>query len=193
MNCPAEIARPGLLQRMKWWLSSVKYWLRNRLTQKALNLIVWLQNDCNYAAHCRREVPEWFEDEGPNKWIADGTVELLAVLAHHGHSGGSIGFAVNFFSKMARFEPWGPLTGEDSEWTLLDYSDDPKWQNKRASHVFKDAGGRAYDIQGRVFREPNGVTFTRGGRGPDSSAVYIEFPYTPTTEYVDVDTAGDRQ
>lgn len=173
--------RPSLRHRLKYKIQDAKYSVRNWFTQKALNVVVWLNRDSNYIKHTRREVPDWFNDEGPNRWIADGTVELLAVLHHQGHSGGSIGFALNFFKTMARFEPWGPLTGEDSEWNLLDYCEDTQYQNIRCSHVFKGADGRAYDIQGKVFTEPDGCSFTS-----KDSRVYVEFPYTPTTEYVDV-------
>jgi len=186
MNCTAEVARPSFFSRMRWKLQSGKYWLRSLLTQKALNLIVWLNGDSNYIAHCRREVPEWFEDDGPNRWIADGTVELLAVLSHHGHSGGSIGFGLDFFAKMGRFKPWGPLTGAESEWVEL-CGEDGIQQNIRASHVFRRADGSAYDINGRVFREPDGMAFTSG-----DSVVEIEFPYTPAVEYVDVPKRGEE-
>ena len=153
----------------------VKSWL----TQMALNLVVWLNKDSNYIKHARREVPSWFADEGPNRWIADGTVELLAVLSHQGHSGSSIGFALGFFTAMARFKPWGPLTGEEEEWGE---PIDGTRQNKRCSHVFLGADGRAYDIDGRVFREPDGSCFTS-----IDSRVPVIFPYTPKAEYVDVE------
>ena len=154
----------------------IKQWA----TQKAIDFVVRMNRDSNYISHTKREVPEWFSEEGPNRWMADGTVELLAVLSHQGHSGGSIGFAIEFFSKMARFKPWGPLTGADSEWAQP-YCDDGTQQNIRCSHVFRDADGKAYDINGRIFREPSGSCYT--GKG---SRVYIEFPYTPKSEYVDV-------
>lgn len=54
-------------------------------------------------------------------------------------------------------------------------------QNKRCSHVFKDKDGNAYDIDGKVFREPDGCCFTS-----KDSFVPVTFPYTPKTEYVDV-------
>ena len=156
--------------RMKAWLS-----------KKAINLVVWLNRDSNYIKHTRREVPEWFSEEGPNRWMAEGTVELLAVLSTQGHSGGSQGFALQFFSAMAQFKPWGPLTGEESEWgEPLD--EEGTQQNKRCSHVFRDAKGQAYDIDGKVFREKSGACYTN-----KKSRVYIRvFPYTPKTEYVDV-------
>ena len=163
---------------IRYKLLSVRYWLRHRITQKALDLIVWLNRGSNYISHTRREVPAWFREEGPNRWMADGTVELLAVLSHQGHSGGSIGFAVKFFSAMARFEPWGPLTGADSEWNDVG---EGTWQNKRCSHVFMDADGRAYDSQGKVFKDLDGSCYTN-----KDSRVFIKFPYTPAVEYVSV-------
>ena len=154
--------------------------LRSWATQRALDLVVWLNRDSNYISHTKREVPEWFKDEGPNRWIADGTVELLAVLSHQGHSGSSIGFALQFFSAMARFKPWGPLTGAESEWAEP-YDDEGTQQNRRCGHVFRGTDGRAYDSTGKVFREPDGSCYTNR-----DSRVFIEFPYTPKTEYVDV-------
>lgn len=167
--------------RFRWsrWKSN----LSHKLTQRALDLVVYLNRDSNYIKHTKREVPEWFAEEGPNRWIADGTVELLAVLSHQGHSGGSIGFAIGFFKAMANFEPWGPLTGAESEWTDA-FSLDGTLQNIRCSHVFKDKDGQAYDIEGRIFRDPSGSCYTNY-----DSRVPVTFPYTPKREYVDVEEA----
>lgn len=103
--------------------------------------------------------------------------ELVLLFSTHGHSGFSAPWAVGCLEKLLRFEPLRPLTGEDSEWTEVT---DGYWQNKRCSRVFKGSDGRAYDIGGRVFRDSLGC-YTNG-----NSRVYITFPYTPTTEYVDV-------
>ncbi|MCR4340872.1 MAG: hypothetical protein NUW01_13410 [Gemmatimonadaceae bacterium] len=156
--------------------------MRSWITQRALDLIVWLNRDSNYIAHTRREVPKWFTEDGPNRWMADGTVELLAVLSHQGHSGSSIGFALEFFKTMARFKPWGPLTGEDSEWAEP-FDGEGTQQNLRCGHVFKDANGNAYDGEGRVFTDKDGCSFTNR-----DSRVPVTFPYTPKTEYVKVDS-----
>jgi hypothetical protein len=149
-----------------------------------LDLIVWLQRDSNYLTHFKREVPSWFHETGPNRWMADSTVQLLAVLAHQGHSGSSIGFAVEVFAAMARFQPWGPLTGADEEWGEVFDLVEGTQQNRRCSRVFRGGDGRAYDIEGRVFREPGGACYTSG-----DSRVFIDFPYRPTTEYVAVAAA----
>jgi hypothetical protein len=86
--------------------------------------------------------------------------------------------AISLFEKVARFEPLTPLTGDDDEWMEVG---DGMFQNIRCSHVFKNKDG-AYDIDGRIFREPNGSCYTNG-----KSRVPVTFPYTPSREYVDVE------
>jgi len=158
----------------------MKYKVKNFITQMCLNIIVWLQSDSNYISHVKREVPKWFQEEGPDRWMADGTVELLAVLSHQGHSGGSIGFALNFFKTMANFKPWGDLTGEDSEWMEVG---DGEFQNIRCSHVFKNNVG-AYNINGKLFHDGDHSYYTsRDSRTP------VEFPYT-IPESIIVDTTA---
>lgn len=114
-------------------------------------------------------------------------LRMVRTFAREGHSGFSAGYAVNILQKLLRYQPLGPLTGDDAEWTdVSDMSGEPMWQNNRCSHVFKGEDGRAYDINGRVFIEPEGCSYT--GRG---SRVFVEFPYTPNTEYVNVDVDGE--
>lgn len=120
------------------------------------------------------------KEDGPNKWIAENILELIEVFSKQGHSGSSAMYAIDVFAKLANYKPLGPLTGEDSEWFDHGYC----MQNKRCSHVFKQANrfdGQAYDLNGKVFREPNGATYT----GTDSMTPIV-FPYTPTTVFVDV-------
>lgn len=119
------------------------------------------------------------QEDDPNKWIQENVIELLTVFSEQGHSGTSAPYCVNMFKKLALFEPLGPLTGADWEWH--EYADG-HFQNIRCSHVFKDSrDGRAYDSEGRIFREPSGSCYMNR-----DSRVYIEFPYSPTREYVDV-------
>ena len=117
-------------------------------------------------------------EDDPNKWIQENVMELLNVFAKQGHSGSSAPFCVGYFKKLALFEPLSPLQGTDDEWVEISEN---TWQNKRASNVFKDGKGRAYDINGKVFREPNGSCYT-----DKDSNVDVNFPYVPKTEYIDV-------
>jgi hypothetical protein len=117
------------------------------------------------------------KEEDPNKWICENVLELLEVFSAQGHSGSSAPYCISMFEKLASFEPLCPLTGEDGEWSEVS---DGVYQNKRCSHVFKE-NGQAHDIEGRIFRDPDGSCFTnRDSRTP------VTFPYTPKREYVDV-------
>jgi hypothetical protein len=121
-----------------------------------------------------------FEDEMQED-ICKHVLELLKVFSDEGHSGSTAPYTVNMFKKLAMFEPIVPLTGEDWEW----HEPSPGvFQNIRCSRVFKQAdrfNGQAYDIEGRVFREPTGACYTGA-----ESCVPVTFPYTPKTEYVNV-------
>lgn len=141
----------------------------------------------NLVKHAQEEfrAAGWCDESGAfndamQQAICTHVLKLLEVFSEEGHSGTSAPYAVGLFKKLAMFEPIAPLTGEEWEWTEP-YSDDGTQQNKRCSHVFRRADGTAYDMYGRIFREPNGATFTS-----IDSRVDVEFPYTPKREYVDV-------
>jgi len=108
-------------------------------------------------------------EESPNKWIAENLFELIEVFAKQGHSGSSASYCIDIFKKLASYEPLCPVTGEDGEWACVAEQNGgtPLWQNNRCSHVFKDEDG-AYDIEGKIFREPDGCCYTnnksRGSR-----------------------------
>lgn len=149
----------------------------------------------SYKEHAMTEfrAAGWVDEDGKfcdemQSLICNDVMELLEVFSAHGHSGSSAPYAINMFTKLAKFEPLVPLTGEDWEWNDVSEigSGDPHWQNKRCSHVFKDNDGNAYDINGKVFWEWSGTKedpykahYTcRESRTP------VTFPYVPKTEYV---------
>jgi hypothetical protein len=113
--------------------------------------------------------------------------EVLMVFSIQGHSGTSADYAIRALQKLLRFEPLTTLTGEPSEWVEVGTG---VFQNRRYGCVFKQPDrfdGQAYNIEGRVFREPNGNCYTSR-----DSRVLITFPYWPTTEYVDVEPEDDQ-
>lgn len=133
-------------------------------------------------AHAERELGPMPVEEGPDKWTYENVLELLRVFSAQGHSGFSASHCIGLFRKLANYEPIRPLTGESDEWQEVGPG---VFQNLRYSHVFKRADrfdGQAYDISGRVFRCSDGVCYTS-----KDSSVPIIFPYTPVTEYVDVE------
>lgn len=122
-------------------------------------------------------------EDGPDKWIQENVLELLSVFSAQCHSRSSAPFCIQLFEKLARFDPLCPLTGREGEWVKVTSW---LWQNIRCSHVFKEADGQAYDINGKIFREPNGCCYIS-----KDSRVYITFPYTPVSVYVDVPADAD--
>lgn len=126
-----------------------------------------------------------FDDE-MQEAICNHVLKLLEVFADEGHSGSSAPYAVNVFKTLAMFEPLVPLTGEDWEWNEVH---DGVFQNKRCSHVFKQADrfdGQAYDIDGIIFYDwytNNNGEKIKSYFTSKESCVPITFPYTPTKEY----------
>lgn len=113
----------------------------------------------------------------PDTRIVEDLFELLDVFSTQWHSGASAEACVRMFEKLATYKPLSPLTGADNEWVEVSVG---LWQNLRCSHVYKKYD-QAYDIHGKVFRDKDGYSYTN-----ENSRVYITFPYTPTTQYVDV-------
>ena len=188
----AETRRYGLFDKLHKKRKDITYKFKYFLFRKALSLLATTTKNSNSVSHAKREfvaigydVPD--DEEGPNKWMVENVLELLVVFSAQGHSGFSAPYCIDAFKKLASFEPLSPLTGNDDEWGETYTSNDRFiYQNKRCSHVFKEENGKAYDINGKTFRDPDRCYYTDSG-----SSVDIEFPYTPKTEYIDVDKEGN--
>jgi len=169
-------------QRSRFSLSLPPF--REILARRLVALGFAILPDSNLVSFARRELELaglFSRDSDYDGMLAEAAIALLKTFSLEGHSGFSAGLAISLFEKTSRFQPLTPLTGEDSEWTLLDYDERMTAQNKRCFSVFRRADGTAYDINGKVFREPSGTCFTSS-----ASVVEVTFPYTPQTEYVDV-------
>ena len=137
--------------------------------------------DGNGVAYVQDEVAYMRDGEPMNEMMADHLVDMARVFSAEGHSGFSASYALSCLKSLLNFEPLRPLTGEESEWSEPLGREDGTRQNKRCGRVFMDENGFAYDIDGVVFRDPDGGCWT--GR---FSRVKVEFPYRPKTVYVDV-------
>jgi hypothetical protein len=147
----------------------------------------------------------WLTDDGYTDGMQEAMckhiLKLLDIFADEGHSGSSAPYAIGLFSRLAKFKPIAPLTGADDEWTDISaYGDDPRYQNKRLSSVFKDADGECYNIDGKVFWEWC-MPYEEGGEPYKSyyssreSRVPVTFPYNvpDKPEYVYRQPAADPQ
>lgn len=153
----------------------------------------------NYRLHALNEfrAAGWIDGHGiycdeMQEAICEHVLRLLRVFAREEHSGSSAPYAIDVFSKLAKFEPITPLTGEDWEWVEVGVG---MYQNKRCSSVFKQSDrldGQAYYIDGKVFwswykSKEDGTVF-KSHYTSSESRVTVTFPYTPKTEYVFVPT-----
>jgi len=149
----------------------------------------------NLRAHTINEfkAAKWLDESGKycddmQEALCTHILMLLEVFSAEGHSGTTAPYTINLFSKLAKFDPIVPLTGEDWEWVEVS---EGLHQNKRCSAVFKQADrfdGQPYYIDGKVFWEwyksdEDGRMSKSYFTGKDSQ-VPITFPYTPKTEYV---------
>lgn len=132
----------------------------------------------NTYAHALLEFECVYSDDEMQVAMLQCVLELLEKFHEQGHSGMSSMYALGVFSKLAKFEPLGPLTGADEEWVYLGYDENMTHQNKRCPHVFKGEKG-AYDSSYYIFVDPDG-----SGYNNSESRKYIEFPYTPERVYV---------
>jgi hypothetical protein len=163
----------------------------------------------NYKFHAENEfrAAGWVDENGKFKdemqeAICNHVLALLNVFSDEGHSGSSAPYTINLFSKLAKFEPLAPLTGEDWEWNVI--NDDRTngvavYQNRRFSAVFKQSDrfdGKPYWLDGKVLWEwsshpdiDDGEPFKNYYTSADSR-VTIEFPWTKPerSEYVFVPT-----
>jgi len=104
-------------------------------------------------------------------------LELIKLFSGQGHSGGSAILCLDIFNRLAHYKILTPLTGKDDEWCEVEVG---IFQNKRCLHVFKE-DDVAYDINGLIFVEKNGATYTN-----INSRTKVTFPYTPSSKYVNV-------
>ena len=137
----------------------------------------------------------WVDENGEycdemQQAICECVLKLLEVFSDEGHSGSTAPYAIDLFKTLASFKPIVPLTGEDWEWNdVSGFGGDMRYQNKRCSHVFKDDDGRAYNSEGVVYWEyymdEDGKKCRRHFTWTSKdSRVYIEFPYTPKTDFI---------
>ena len=147
----------------------------------------------NYKSHAMLEFSAagWIDEDGKFKdemqgMICNHVLKLLEVFNDEGHSGSSAPYAIDLFSKLAKFDPIVPLTGEAWEWVEVG---DGFWQNIRCSAVFKSADrfdGKPYYLDAVVFWEwvlDSDGRPSRAYFGSQDSIQPIEFPYTPKTVY----------
>lgn len=119
------------------------------------------------------------EGEGMHPEIYADLAAMCDALEEQKHDAahpGSARLLVKFLARVVDGIPFGPLSGDDAEWMSIKGHDDYVFQNVRCPRIFKDADGRAWDIQGVI------VDF--GNAQFQAQPKEIAFPYIPATEVV---------
>lgn len=134
------------------------------------------------------------ETDSMNGEMRKHILHMVEEFSKAGHSGFSSSYAIGVLSKLLKYEPLCPLTGDDDEWVnVAEDNGYPLYQNKRASRVFKN-NGMSHDIDGIVFWEwcvpEEGEPFKSYFTNKDSRTT-VTFPYTPVTEYREADPNRD--
>lgn len=180
---------PSLYQEFKWKLQTLGYMRDQYLTSFAMKIIRWVTRDSNYIKHANREFDAIYKDlpkeelDGPNTWIRENIIDLLAVLGTQGHSGGSIGYALSRFTQLAKFKALSPIIDVPETWGECYHVGPEEQQNfqcRRMSSVFKEVSKdgtiRYTDIDSVVYQEEGtDYYFTRGS----TDDTVITMPYIP--------------
>ncbi|MGN1219110.1 MAG: hypothetical protein ACI4TD_14250, partial [Phocaeicola sp.] len=97
-------------------------------------------------------------------------MELLKVFAEQGHSGFSASWAINLFSKLAKYKLITEIEDNPDDW-------DGNGQHKYIPSVFKRKDGTCYYLYGTFFAEPNSDNFFYNG---GCSKTDVTFPLKPS-------------
>ena len=140
-----------------------------------------MSNLVDYAKDELKRIGMIDSGEPYNDWATKAILDLIELFASQDHTGFTAPYVINAFSRLAKFKPLSPLTGEDDEWNDTGHG---LLQNKRYSAVFKDSDGTAYNIEGKVFSDDGEIWYTN-----KNSRVNVTFPYSvpDKPEYVIVD------
>ena len=127
----------------------------------------------------KKELDYCFPDKDDNlqQMAIRNVLELLETFSNQSHSGLSAPYVLRLFHRLAFWKPLKPLTGEDEEWSKEwgeAYGENNLQQNLRYSAVFRKNhdNSTAFNIEGRVFIDENGLSYTNR-----DSFVPITFPY----------------
>lgn len=114
-----------------------------------MNYIEWAKREIEYAKLVEHAETAEIKDEDEQRreeilndytfLVYDCALELLKKFAEQNHSGMSAQLTLGVFTKLAKWQPLTPLTGDENEWSnFLDGPASLGQQNLRDSSVFRD-------------------------------------------------------
>ena len=141
------------------------------LKEWALNELKRIENTCTDEDSLREQKMVSSEVQ---KMVTKNVMDIITVFDSQNHSGFSANYTINLLSRLLRWIPLTPLTGEEDEW-YEPYGPDNTQQNKRCTKVFRRNfdNSTAYNIRGKVFSNDGGKTWWTNS----NSSVPVAFPY----------------
>lgn len=110
--------------------------------------------------HAERELALRGEDP---ELIAN-LVATVRTFAEFGHSGGSAPFAIDYLTRLLRYEPLTPITSDPAEWIdRSEMSGYPIWQNVRDGRAMSEDGGKTWSLVGEPPGPMNGAALYAEG------------------------------
>ena len=167
---PIKESHP-LKNKITRWLQKYKHKLFNQALGTVLNYHpdVRRSNLVRYAEDELRRAGYFNQTGLYGDMLGHAVMRQVKMFALEGHSGMSGSIARSAADRVIAFNPLTDLTGDDSEWNEVGPG---VFQNRRLSSIFKQ-DGQAYRIDGKVFREPDGGSYTSR-----DSRVFIDFPWS---------------
>lgn len=148
-------------------------------------------------AHRELELAGLFaKDSDYNGMLGRLVMKLLKALANEKPSGFAAYAAADLFYTLVRGGCLTPLRGTADEWVEVTPADAAhttrRFQNNRMTSVFADDayGNGATWIEGRVFKEASGATFTAGAK---SHVAIAAFPWVPERQELIVEGTPEAE
>ena len=97
----------------------------------------------NLVKHALRELVDLDEPA-----MAKSMADAVRMFSAYGHSGGSVGYAINTIAALLNFENLSPITSDPAEWVKHGLAQwdgaNPIWQNRRNPRIFSTDGGQTH-------------------------------------------------
>ena len=128
------------------------------INKKVLQRIIRKSRLCQHAINELKLAGYSKGEGGPNDWMYQRVLEIVAVFSSHGNSGMSAPLELDLAKKLCSWDIISPLRFTDDEWKQI--SADGTCQNKRKNGIFKEPNGRISHLDAYSARATGRYNFS---------------------------------